>query len=491
MAYGLKIKNPSGHVTVDSDYKGIYYLGKGDVSGSGVFSVPGYADSTTEPLIFIRPHTFNSGKTTIERISKDSGSAPGSIDGSTLTINGTSVGSQGSNYYYCYSDQISGSQSSNNAPQYSSQSSCEAVGGTWFSGNSGSPLACRRTTDLIIAADSKERTTNDHYPNGTANNNYASIKMTFNSSGQPTGHSVESPGYGWDTSGTDSNVTMGNNAWFLNAGAGIHPVIQGNSGFYLFDSSAGRFYPEHMPVLTATSLLTGWNVTLNSDITNTVYAFGLGGTQLDSSDFGLELMDSSGNVTFTTNRPPPLLRGIETVSMTTQLSPNGSLSYYSTNDDGEFTGGSTTFSGTYPEGYTAYNALPVFPTCCGGAYFDFEVFGSTNIGFQLFSKKCVSHLRANSSGGNFTGLTHVSFISSNTDSLGSSGGAYPNHGAAGSAGTSAASGTNITAAVPTWDQVSTTHTTNTGSTSTVRNNSYSVQNMIPFLNTTLFDSLSY
>ncbi len=482
MAYGLTITNPSGHIAIDSEYQGIYYLGKkSHTSGINSYQIPSYDDSTTPPLTFIRPHTANSSDyVAVEKLAKDSGVAPGGVDASSVTFNGVSLASVTDTYHIFWNGTKPGSSSSNNP--YVSQTRCEAGGGTWFSGDSGSYMACRRTTPLSISSDRYNRSNNNHYhysSNGETTN-YVQISLEFDSNGLPDSHSIEVSGYGWSTSGSpsggDTNATLGNNVTFID-GSDHENAEEGSNvtGFLPYSDSLGRFHPEAMATLTCSGLSTGWSLNTRSSGAYTVYAFGIGGAQVDSEGYGLELRNSSGDITFSSHRPPPSIRGIQTVSIssaTIEAGQTGSV------------------SGSYPMASTAYNALPVFPRCVVGGTFDFYNGGNWYVRF--YPKEALFGFKYGIDGS--SNITSMDVMREEIDSTTQAGGDYgpfPDPGAAGSAGTSTLGTMTINSAVPSWDQTSGSSTTAVGSASSIQSTGYNVEGTVMFLDTTLFDTLTY
>ncbi len=435
MAYGLKIDNGSGQRVLDSDYNGVYYLGKASTSTPGAVQVPGYT-GTIAPLVFVKYPTAAGEFAQITKLESSSGTAPGGLATATLTVPSNVI----------YAHWGGGATGSN---QSTSESLCSTVGGTWVSGNP-DPIKCIRTTPLTVSTDTYTRGDATAFGTGSAsgkkiflsepsnsqyvdfndgtsrwwqqNSKSADVTLTFNSSGVPnTSVTIPTPGYGWTVNDTEY---LGNNSHYTlsqNPDSDHFP----NEGWHPYNTSSNVWYTQTtgvdtsvLPYITANSLSSGWNATLSGEFTTpvTCYFFGLGGETPPANTFGLSLYNGSGDTTFSTTRPPPVIKNVQNISFT-------DIDY---NDGTQVDSNETpvnSSSGSLVTADTAMSSLPVAPSSFGGVQ-QITTSGHPSNPFPpiwilgMWGATAQSGFNFKDSGGNLSKITFISASGSPTTQIG-------------------------------------------------------------------------
>lgn len=355
MAYGLQIDNGTGKRTVDSEYQGIYYIGKDSISSPGQLSVPGYTDSTIPPLVFLKLPTTGSQFTSMTSLTY---SAPGSTGGAATVTLSTIP----SNTVYVF------------APAQE-QTACENLGGTYHHDGLG---GCRLNGTTQVETDLSDTT-----ESCTVSLSCADGVINAGAT------AVVNAGYGWSVSDTST----------LDASPG-----QGR-GWHPFNTSTSQYVSEDQFAITIDSLASGWVAQMNGDFTDTVtgYFYGIGGAEGASNNYGLELRDSSSNLTFSSNRPPPVIRGVDNISFTA-LDYSAGWSWVGSPPAGSSTDANETIS--YPTTSTAMYSTPLMPTSLstGGSQSGVPAAG---LG-ENYMGDYTAGLRFKISGANIVGLTKQS-----------------------------------------------------------------------------------
>lgn len=500
MAYGLKIDNGNGERVVDSDYTGVFYVGKSTISSPGTVQIPGYTNSTVPPLVFLKLPDGSGEFASVTELSYQSGTAPGGAGSVSVTMP--------SNIVYAFA----GTNENSGIPQ----STCTTVGGTFISSGVG---GCRFTgtmqvkTDTYIRGNNNVNQTDVHatsYSNNFddsgvyENRDYrlndfsVTVNMPMTSGVVNTsGVTVANTGFGWTVNDT---AYLGNDAMIDTSGAAYPNSI----GWYPFNTSTNKWYTDgashcldcddvdgtdqgftdsnYMPEVTIDSLASGWTATIGGDFSSdvTVYFYGLGGNTPSTNEHGLIIKDNSGDIAFSSFNYPPVIRGIDNISFTNLR--------YSTDHDSTPTAHSLSCNETlnYPKDDTAVYSIPIAPTTEHGLE-RVPLGGGAPPSLQTIRTAFMqSGLRFNTSGSNLVGLT---FQSQPTQTL-------VNRGVDDCNASGSYSGT-CNAKSPLWNITSgnTTITTQTesicGGNFTYSIPSWNVNNDCIFIDTTIPDTLSY
>lgn len=443
MAYGLKIDNGNGKRVVDSDYTGVFYVGKSTISSPGTVQIPGYTNSTVPPLVFIKLPDGSGEFASVTELSYQAGTAPGGAASVSVTVP--------SNIVYAFAGV------SENAGV--TQSVCLANGGTFISTAVG---GCRFTgtmqvkTDTYIrgnlainqtdvAAISGRNNFDDSGVFGNSDYRLNDFSVTVNmpmTSGvvNTSGVTVANTGFGWTVNDT---AYLGNDAVIDTAGSAFPQSL----GWYPYNTSTGKWYTDgashcqdcddidgtdagftdsnYMPEVTIDSLASGWTATIGGDFSSdvTVYFYGLGGNTPATNEHGLVIKDSGGDVAFSSFNYPPVIRGIDNISFTNLK--------YSTDHDSSPTAHSLDCNETlsYPKADTAVYSIPIAPTTEHGLEVAPLGGGAPPSLLTIRTAFMQSGLRFTTSGANVTGLTFQSkptqtLINRGTDDCNASQGIY-------------------------------------------------------------------
>ena len=499
MAYGLKIDNGNGERVVDSDYTGVFYVGKSTISSPGTVQIPGYTNSTVPPLVFIKLPDGSGEFASVTELSYQSGTAPGGAASVSVTMPSNIV------YAFAGPSEAGGI----------TQSACNTAGGTFISTNTG---GCRYNGTLQVKTDT--------YIRGNSNVNQTDVaavsgRNNFDDSGvfenqqhilndfsvtvnmpmtsgvvNTSGVTVANTGFGWTVNDT---AYLGNDANIDTAGSAYPQSI----GWYPFNTSTNKWYTDgsshckdcddidgtnagftdsnYMPEVTIDSLASGWTATIGGNFSSdvTVYFYGLGGNTPSTNEHGLVIKDNSGDVTFSSFNLPPVIRGVDNISFS-------NLRYSSSTNASP---GSNTVNSnetlSYPAATTAVYSVPIAPTTEHGMEITPLGGGAPASLLTLRTAYMQAGLRFNTSGSVLTGLTFQSestqtLITKATDDCNASGG-Y--------------SGT-VNAKSPLWS-ITSGNTSITSQTESVCGSftysipSWNVNNDCIFIDTTIPDTLSY
>ena len=377
MAYGLQIDNGFGLRVVDSEYNGIHYVGKASLSGSGIVQIPGYTNPDVPPMVFVKYPS--SGFASVTGLSFES--PLGGVGGvGSLTI------STPSNTVYALSSGYDAGQSQGGV----SESRCLIEGGQFIDTSIG---GCRRIDDLGITIDKGSVS-----KSGLAN-------LSFTTNGVINGVSVGASGFGWSV---DDSASLHLATEVLNDGGRTEPDT---FGWYPWNTAAqnwvgnpgpnGSFSSAdtaYTPIVTVTSLANGWTTTISGSFTETVtvYYYGVGGMDPSSNSYGLALYNSIGETTFSSEAPPPVIRGVHNISFS---GINHSISDVNSSSPSGL---------SYPRATTAMFAPPLMPISTWDGSFPGGTFSCQALGFGNFSLTTnESGIRFNSSG-TVTGLVKSS-----------------------------------------------------------------------------------
>jgi len=430
MAYGLKIDNGNGKRVVDSDYTGVYYVGKQTLTSPGTVQVSGYNNSSVPPLVFLKLPTSSGQFASVTELSYQSGSAPGGAATVSVTM-------PNSNIVYAYAGPSPAGGITSTA--------CAAQGGTTLHTGLG---GCRFTGTMQVSTDTQVRGNyainqdpayassgaNNFDHSGVYNNQYqlnnpfsvtVNIPMT-NGVVNTSGVTVANTGFGWSV---NDYAYLGNDATYNHVG------YPNTIGWYPFNTSTNRFYTaygshctncdnvdgtnmgfsdsNYLPKVTVNSIASGWTATLGGSFSDTVtaYYYGIGGVMPTTNEHGLVIKDSSGDVTFSSNNVPPVIRGVDNISFTNLK--------YSTSTGAVPTSHTVNCNEnlSYPTTSTAVYSVPITPTTQHGISIAPLGGGAPPSLLQLMTGGMTGGLRFKTSGANVTGLSFESAQTSNSQSL--------------------------------------------------------------------------
>ena len=377
MAHGLIIDNGDGKRVIDSEYRGIHYVGKQDISSPQVVQIPGYTNSTLPPLIFIKYPTSAGQFASMNSLKFLSpiGSVGGA--GSITTVDASN------NVYAFSAGQGDGAQGG------VSQALCESVGGEYVSGAIG---GCRRIAPLNVAMGQD------------SSGKEGVVNLTFSAGGVISSSTVAESGSGWSV-GDTTDLAAGGGIGFLPGKSGDQRTEPTLTGWYCWNtstltwgaknSSDGSFNSSLSPTTTINSLASGWSASISGNFTDivSVYYYGVGGLIPTGSDQGLEIRNDAGDTTFSTNRPPPNVRGSHNVSFT-------GLEYSTSVNTSNSPAGLS-----YPASSTAMFAPTLMPT----SYYGVQAGNWSNCGLNIPASLDANTWEVgigfNTSGGTVTGLT--------------------------------------------------------------------------------------